>query len=400
MIKLLEGLKVLDLTTVVLGPFLTQIMGDLGAEVIKVESLNGDIYRGVYPGKNKNMGAGFLNCNRNKKSISIDLKTTEGLEILKKLILKSDVFVHNMRMASIENLGLSYSIVSEINPSIIYCSATGFGSGGKYKDKPAYDDIIQSMSGMADLLKDEKGTPQMVPTIMTDKISGLYTLYGILSALYYRNISGKGVEIEVPMYESMVSFLLTEHLQGHIYDPPLGEPGYQRILNKHRKPHKTSDGYITIMPYSYQNWIGLFELLNRKEMAGTAWLKDATERSRRSAELYKIIGESTPEKSTAYWMAELEQRDIPCARVHSLDEIMHDVHLEEVSFFQERNHPTEGKLRLPAQPLKINGEPSTEHRPAPNLGADTLEIMRDLGFGETEIDAFIRKAIIRVHNPE
>jgi crotonobetainyl-CoA:carnitine CoA-transferase CaiB-like acyl-CoA transferase len=395
MIKMLQGLKVLDLTTVVLGPFLTQILGDFGAEVIKVESLQGDIYRGVHPQKNKNMGAGFLNCNRNKKSIAIDIKKKEGLKIIKKLIASSDVFVHNMRLSSIHRLGLSYKEVSEINPTIIYCSATGFSSSGLYKDKPAYDDIIQSISGFADLSKDDIGNPKFVPSIITDKISGLYALNGILSALYHKNQTGKGVQLEVPMYESMVSFLLTEHLQGHIYDPPQGDLGYKRILSDYRKPHKTSDGYITIMPYSYENWKQFLQLIGRNDMVESTWLKNATERSRRVDELYKIIDDATPEYSTAYWISELEKRDIPCSKVQALKDLINDPHLQEVSFFKTISHPTEGNLTIPNQPVKINGDYISEYKPVPCLGEQTFEILENLQYSNAEIRELEKNNIVK-----
>jgi crotonobetainyl-CoA:carnitine CoA-transferase CaiB-like acyl-CoA transferase len=392
--QLLKGLKVIDLTTVVLGPFTTQILGDFGAEIIKVESLSGDIYRGVYPQKNPKMGSGFLNVNRNKKSIAINLKTQEGYEILTRLVADADIFVHNMRVSAINRLNLSYQEVSKMNKHIIYCAAPGFGSNGQYANKPAYDDIIQSISGIAGLNKDQHGIPRFVPTILTDKVSGLYALYAILAALHYRSQTGIGVELEVPMYESIVSFLLAEHLQGHIYQPPVEGLGYKRILNKYRRPHQTEDGFLAVMPYSYKNWVDLLTIFDRKDLADEEWMKEASERSRRVAELYQVIGEELQNMPTSYWVSKMEEKSIPCAPVQSLEDLMEDPHLKEVDFFFETEHPSEGPLQQIRQPVKINSKNPDTHSPAPRLGEHTVEVLEKLGYPKKDIQNLVDGQVV------
>ena len=385
MYQILKGVKVIDLTTVVLGPFLTQILGDLGAEVIKVESPVGDIYRGVAPGRHPKMGAGFLNINRNKRSIVLNLKSEEGRAVFDRLINGADVFIHNMRLSAAERLGLTYTDLAKKNASLIYCAAIGFGSKGPYADRPAYDDIIQAVSGMAHLEKNESGAPNLVPTLLGDKIGGFYALYGILSALYYREKTGKGLSIEAPMFESLSSFILTEHLQGQIFDEPMGTFTYKRLTNPYRRPHRTKDAYIAVMPYSYNNWKNFLTLIGREDLAAEEWLKDPSERSKRIAWLYQILDEAMMDQTTDYWLEALQRCDIPCGPVNTLDDLLMDPHLKKVSFFEKTDHPTEGLLNLTRQPVVFDGPEKTNDLPAPNHGAHTREILEQLGYSQQEI---------------
>ncbi|MEE8247775.1 MAG: CoA transferase, partial [Alphaproteobacteria bacterium] len=261
----LEGIRVLDLTAYLLGPFGTQILGDLGAEVIKVEPPEGDIMRRLGPSRHDGMAAVFLNLNRNKRSIVLDLKRAAGREALLRLAVGADVFIHNMRPKAIAALDLGYAAVSAANPKIVYCGTYGYRHDGPYGDKPAFDDMIQGASGMAALVGRQSGEPGYVPTAFIDKTVGMAAAYAILAALFYRERSGEGQELEVPMLETMVQFIMVEHLYGLTFEPPLGGAGYPRMLAPQRRPYRTRDGHICILPYTDRQWRRFLELAGRPE---------------------------------------------------------------------------------------------------------------------------------------
>jgi crotonobetainyl-CoA:carnitine CoA-transferase CaiB-like acyl-CoA transferase len=283
----LSGIRIVDLTSVAMGPYATQIFGDMGADVIKIESHDGDVFRQLEPARTPGMGAMYLNLNRNKRSIALDLKDAGERAILLELIAGADVFVSNVRPASLRKLGLDYDALQGAHPRLIYCSVTGFSEKGPYAGRPAYDDIIQAMSGMA-ALQGHNGTngPVYVNTMMADKVAGLTTTYAIAMALYERERSGKGQAIEVPMFETMVSFTLVEHLAGMTFKPAKANMGYERMLSPHRRPYRTKDGHLALLPYTTAQWHRFFEIAGSPELAKDSRFKDMAARSRNFDALY------------------------------------------------------------------------------------------------------------------
>ncbi|MES1925831.1 CoA transferase [Salinisphaera sp. T31B1] len=389
MFELLKGITVLDLSTVVFGPFASQMLADFGADVIKIESPDGDIFRAAAPARSPGMGAGFVNLNRNKRSISLDLKTADGRNALDRLVADADVFLHNMRPAAIARLGLDYARLSQINERLIYCAAVGFGSDGPYADDPAYDDVIQSMTGFASMNLDPDAEPQLLPTILTDKVAGLYALAGILGALMGRERCGHGMAVEAAMFESLASFMLAEHLSGHVFDPPEGGLRYDRLTSPHRRPHRTADGYIAALPYSSRHWEKFLRLIGRHDLAEADWVRDATRRSERIGELYAVLTEATPARTSAEWLAEFKRLDIPCGPVNRLEDLLVDPHLAAVGFFQPVDHPTEGAITTVRQPLRFIDTPTQADRPAPRLGIDGRRVLNEYGMDDAAIDALV-----------
>ena len=291
MFDLLNGLKVVDLTTVVLGPYATQLLADFGADVTKLEPLAGDGFRAVRPGRHAELGVGFMNFNRNKRAIAVDLKQSEGREILYRLVAEADVFVHNMRGKAAAQLGIDYATLASLNSRLVYCSGVGFASGGPDADSPAYDDIIQARSGLAALNEDAEGAPQFVRTIACDKIVGLHLALAITAGVIKQQREGQGTAIEVPMLESMAAFLMAEHLAGHTLVPAEGDLGYERLFSGNRKPYKTLDGYISVLPYSTKQWVNFLELIGRRGFGAAAVASRPAQRSLRIDELYSLLAE-------------------------------------------------------------------------------------------------------------
>ena len=368
MFNLLDGLRVIDLSTVVLGPYATQLLGDLGADVIKVEPPAGDVLRAVRPGRSDKMGSVFLGLNRNKRSATLDLKSKQGMADLTDLLNDADVLVHNMRMSAAERLGLDYETLSKRFPRLVYCAAPGFGGGGRYGDMPAYDDVIQAMSGLASINANKEGEPRFLPTLACDKISGLHLALAVLSGAVHQLRTGKGCFIEVPMFESMVSFLMTEQLSGHRFNPPIGDLGYQRLLSPHCRPHKTKDGFICVLPYNGRQWTSFLNFIGRGDLADTDWVQDAVKRSERVGELYKVIDELTPQRTSDEWLTALRQLDVPCAPVLHLSDLLDDDHLRDVGFFTKVSHPTEGALDAVRSPFSVRGVEARPDKQPPNLG--------------------------------
>lgn len=389
MFELLKGVTVLDLSTVVFGPFASQMLADFGADVIKVESPDGDIFRAAAPARHRGMGAGYLNLNRNKRSISLDLKRPEGRAALDDLVREADVFLHNMRPRAIERLDLGYERLAALNPRLIYCGAVGFGSDGPYANDPAYDDVIQSMTGFAAMDTDPEAEPALIPTVLTDKIAGLYSVAGMLGALMSRERTGQGMAVEAAMFESLASFMLAEHLSGHVFDPPLGTLRYDRVTSPHRRPYRTADGYIATLPYSGKHWQKVLQVIGRADLADADWVRDDAARSERIGELYAVLADAMPQRSTAEWLAELKRLDIPCGPVNRLEDLVADEHLHAVGFFQTAEHPSEGAITTLRQPLRFIDAPTQPDRPAPGLGGDGRAVLHEYGMDDTTIDALI-----------
>lgn len=382
----LAGIRVVDLTSVVLGPYATQILGDMGADVIKVESPEGDVLRGIEPCRHPGMGAVFLNCNRNKRSLVLDLKQTAARAALMQVIAGTDVFVHSLRPKAAERLGLTWADLEPLNTRLVHCSAWGFGSGGPYADKPAYDDVIQAVSGVADLAtRCGGGDPAYAPTILADKTAALTVTHAIAFALFQRERTGRGLEVEVPMFETLTSFVLLEHLAGSVFQPPEGPMGYQRVLAPHRRPYRTADGHVTVMPYTTRHWRAFFELAGRPEMIDDPRVTDPGPRSRAIADLYGMIAEVMPQRTSAEWLHLLEQADIPAMPVNRLDDLADDPHLRATDFFVDYDHPSEGRLRTTAPPVRGLG--AAIRRGAPRLGEHSREILEEAGLDVAAITA-------------
>lgn len=364
----LSGVRVVDLTSVAMGPYATQILGDMGAEVIKVESPDGDVFRHAAPSRHAGMGAAFLNLNRNKHSRVVDLKNPEDLAALRRLVLDCDVFIYNVRPQSIRKAGLDYDSLAPLNPRLIHCGTYGFSEAGPYAGRPAFDDIIQAMSGIADLQgRNGGGEPAYVNTIMADKTTGLAAVYAIAMALFEREKSGRGQAIEVPMFETMVSFALIEHLAGETFRPAAGPMGYDRLLSPYRKPYRTSDGFIALMPYTTAQWQRFFTIAGRADLATDTRVTDPARRSAHIGMLYQILAELVEQHSTADWLAMLADADIPVAPVARLEDLLTDPHLQAVGFFQNLDHPSEGAIRALGIPVKFSRTPGAIHTPAPGL---------------------------------
>ena len=395
MFDLLKGLKVIDLSTIALGPYATQSLGDLGADVIKVESPEGDVFRAVRPGRRDDLGVAFLNYNRNKRSLAIDLKQREGQAILKRLAGSADVFVHNMRASSAAKLGASYEVLAEANPKIVYCYSPGFGERGSSRDDPAYDDIIQARSGLAAINADTSGEPKFVRTIACDKIVGLHLALAVVSGVVQQQRTGSGVCIEVPMLESMASFLLTEHLAGHTLIPAEGTLGYDRLMTANRKPHRTKDGYAVILPYSTKHWIRFFEICDLPDWATAEKVVNPVQRSIHIDELYGKISELAVTRTTKEWLSALSAQDIPCSDVSSLEDLMSDPHLVEAELFNRISDPRIGELLEVRSPFQVDGEINgSSNRVAPGLSEHTEEILRDLGYAEAAIAKLRQNSVI------
>jgi crotonobetainyl-CoA:carnitine CoA-transferase CaiB-like acyl-CoA transferase len=395
MYNLLRGIKIIDLTTIVLGPYATQILGDLGADVIKVEPPEGDLYRAARPGRSDSMGAPYMAINRNKRSIVVDLKQKEGQAVVRRLAKDADVVVHNMRAKSAAKLGLSYEVLKQDNPKLVYCFSSGFGSEGPMADAPAYDDIIQGVSGLAALNRDSTGAPRYLPTIVGDKVSGLHLALAILAGIVQRDRTGEGAAIEAPMFESMVSFIMAEHIGAKAFVPPMGNAGYARLLAPDRNPFPTRDGFIAMLPYSTVHWRKFFEAVGRDDLAKADWVCEPAKRSARIDELYRTIAGITPEKTTAEWLTLLKGLDVPCAPVNSLDELFDEEHLKAVDFFQDMAHPTEGALRIARTPFRVAGANPAPDRPPPNLGDSTDAVLTAAGYSADEITRMREKGIVK-----
>ena len=371
MFNLLEGVRIIDLTTVVLGPYATQLLGDLGAEVIKVESPEGDVFRAARPGRTDDIGAGFLNFNRNKQSVVLDLKEASDRESLYALIKDADVVVHNMRDSSARRLNIDYETLKAHKEDIVYCFSPGFGSSGPDADAPAYDDIIQARSGLASLNADRNGEPQFVRTIACDKVVGLHLALATASGIAHKARTGEGVCIEAPMLESMTSFLMAEHLAGMSFEPPLGPIGYDRLMTPYRKPHKTKDSYLAILPYSTKHWIRFFNVCEESALAEDPRVTDPLQRSEHIDWLYQEIARIALTKTTNEWLEILEEEDIPCAPINDMDDLFNDTHLASVELFESRNTQHSGQIRNIRSPFVVNGQVSSAYRPdlePPRLG--------------------------------
>jgi crotonobetainyl-CoA:carnitine CoA-transferase CaiB-like acyl-CoA transferase len=392
----LEGIRVVDITAVLMGPFATQTMGDMGADVIKVESPQGDITRLIGPIKNEGMGPVFINANRSKRSIAIDLKNPRGKAVLFRLLEKADVFAYNMRPQAMERLGLTYEAVARVNPGIVYCGVYGYSQKGPYGGRPAYDDLIQGASVISSLIaRAGDGTPRYVPAAIADRITGLTAINAILAALLHRARTGRGQKIDVPMFETMTKFFLNDHMSGLTYDPPLDKGGYIRQLSKDRRPYRTSDGYVCALIYNNKHWENFFRATGREGMLKTdPRFATVTTRTHHINEIYAEIAELFKTRTTAEWTTVLDDADIPVTPMHDLESIFADPHLVATEFFGFEDHPTEGRLRTMREPSEWSDTQPGSTRHAPVLGEHSEEILAEIGYGSEEVHALLAERAV------
>ena len=381
----LHGIRIVDLTTVIMGPYATQILADYGADVIKVEPPEGDIMRGAAPMKGPKMGHLHLQMNRNKRGVVLDVKKEGGRRALLRLCEKADVFVHNVRPAAMRRLRLSYDEVRAVSPRIVYASLVGFGSGGPYAGKPAYDDLIQGACALPALLGRAGGPPTYVPANMADRVVAVNAVHVILAALLCRERTGVGQEVELPMFETLAQFVLDDHMGGRTFDPPRGPPGYSRLL--HRRPFETKDGYVCALVYNDKQWGSFFRAIG--SVAAKPHLATYSERARNYEEAYASLAAIFKTRTTREWLDLLEANDIPCVRLNQLDDLIDDPHLRAVGFFQEIDHPTEGRLRLTGIPSRWSESRPSVDRPPPRLGEHSVEVLREAGLTPAEIERLI-----------
>ena len=383
----LEGVRVVDLTTAVLGPVATQILGDMGADVVKIEPPGGDPIRTLGPARHPGMGAYFLNINRNKQSVVLDLKHPPARGALLRLVETADVFVHNMRLGAAERLGLDYPAVAGRNPRIVYAAATGFHKDGAYRDRPSFDDVIQGESGLAALNGGVGGEPRYVPMAVCDKVCGYVLASAVGMALFHRERTGEGQEVHVPMLETMVAFNLVDHLWHGVLAEPEKGLGYPRMLTPHRRPFPTKDGHICILATTDAQSRHLFEAIDCPELANDERFSTLARRTDNIGELYEIVIERMRWRTTAEWRERLDAFDVPNGVVTDLAGLLADPYLDETGFFERVDHPTEGKMLTTAVPVMFSGSPGDSFRLAPpRLGEHTRSVLGELGYSDAEID--------------
>lgn len=391
----LDGFRILDLTTVLMGPFATVQLADYGADVVKVEPPEGDIVRQIGPGIAPGMGGMFLHANRGKRSIALDLKAPGGLDALLRIAAVSDVVICNMRQKALAKLGIDYETLRRVRPGIIMVRLVGFGQEGPYAAKPAYDDLIQGASGVPSLIAAAgDGTPRYVPVNIADRTVGLFAVQAILGALLHRERTGLGQEIEVPMFETMASFVLADHIGGLSYRPPLDKGGYPRLMSRVRRPYETADGHICALLYTNRHWQNFFAAIGARDLAADPRFASVKARLQHIDEVYGEAGRIFLTRKTADWMKLLAEADIPTMPMHTLSSIMEDEHLRAVGFFQPVEHPTEGPIVSMKVPSRWSASQPVAGGPAPMQGQHTCEILREAGLSDAEIAALLEAKVV------
>ncbi|KAB2381294.1 CaiB/BaiF CoA transferase family protein [Actinomadura montaniterrae] len=373
----LSGVRVVDLTAMVMGAHCTQVMADMGADVIKVEPPAGDNTRRISAGPEPGMAGVFVNVNRGKRSVVLDLRTGEGKDALRGLIERGDVFIHSMRARAIDGLGFAYPDVAAINPSIVYTNCYGYGRRGPDAGRTAYDDTIQAECGLPSVQEQLTGEAGYVGTIMADKVAGITALYATMMALFHRERTGEGQEVEVAMFETMAAFMLVEHANGALFTPPLGPAVYPRAVSRNRRPYRTKDGHVSALVYNDKQWSAFVEAV-KPEWAGEHFAT-LEQRARQIDTVYALLGETFMQRTTREWLELLSSLDIPAAPVRTLDELFDDPHLNAVGFFETVDTPN-GPVRFPGTPAWFSRTPGRVAGPAPRLGAHTAEVLDEMGW--------------------
>ena len=393
----LHGIRIIDMTSVLMGPFASQALGDMGADVVKVEAPQGDLVRQIGPARHEGMGPIFLNTNRSKRSVVLDLKHPEGVAALRKLLATADVLMYNVRPQAMARLGLDYESVAALNPRIVYAGLFGFGQDGPYAARPAYDDLIQGAATLPHLIaRAAGGIPRYVPTAMADRIVGQTAVGAILATLIARDRTGRGDRVDIPMFETMVAFVLGDHMGGLTYEPPLDAGGYPRQLSPERRPYRTRDGYICALVYNDKQWEGFLRGIGRESLPREdERFATFANRSRNIDHVYGWLSKVFEERTTAEWMKLLEEADVPFMPMHDLQSVLHDPHLEATGFFQPVQHPSEGPILSMRTPAQWTNNTAEAPRLAPRLGQHTVEVLREAGYSGAEVERMLASGAAR-----
>lgn len=396
----LDGIRILDMTSVMLGPYATQMLGDYGADVIKIEAPEGDSTRRTGPAMEQGMSATFIGANRSKRSIVLDLKQAAAREALLVLVDQADVLICSIRPQKLAALGLAPELLRERNPRLIVVAIQGFGSGGPYAGKPAYDDIIQGLSGLASLGAMGGHEPSYLPTVVADKTCGLFAVQAVLTALVARNRHGRGSHVELPMLEAMVNFTLVEHMYGAHFRPQLTSPGYARLTTPWRRPYATRDGHVCIVPYTTPHWERFFQEAGRPELMQDERFSTLSARTENIDALYRALTDCIATRSTSDWLEACERLDIPAAPLRRLQDLEEDPHLKQTGFFISLEDPAMGRLVMPNAPLKFDGESANPTLLPPRLGQHTTEVLRAAGLSENTLAALLASGAAVQFNTE
>lgn len=397
----LAGVRIVDLSTMLMAPYATQILGDMGADVIKIEAPAGDPVRGIGPLRHMGMGPIFINVNRSKRSVVLDLKHPEGMTALETLLRQADAFVYNVRPQAMDRLGLSKDRLSALNPRLVTIGLFGYGQAGPYASKPAFDDLIQGAVAIPWLAQAATGQePAYTPTAIVDRGVALWAVGQLNAALFHQLRTGQGQHIDVPMFEMMASFVLGDHLAGHTFEPPLGPLGYPRMINRDRRPYRTQDGFVCVMIYTDGHWRSFFQALGRAEdFARDSRYHSMTSRTEHIADIYRELGELLLTRTTAQWLELFEHADIPAMPLHTADTLRQDAHLQATGFFTTYEHPSEGPLVDMAYPSTWSQTQPAGMRHAPRLGEHSQEVLREAGYSDERIQSLVRAGVTRIADP-
>lgn len=372
----LAGVRIIDLTTVLMGPLASRYLGDHGADVIRIDGPQGDSF--VFD--SSGLSGIALDTHRNKRSVQLDLKSEAGLNAMWDLLASADVLITNVRAAALDRLGLSAEAVRARHPTLIHCVANGFGSGGPYAERPAYDDAIQASSGLAALRARIDGEPAYVPSVIVDKVCALHIVQAVLAAILHKRTTGQGQTIQVSMFETMAAFNLIEHFRGAALDPPRGEIGYPRLLTRHRRPYRCADGWVALLPYTSAHWTAFFDLIDRSDLTEDERFASHGSRIDNIDELYGLVAEAAPSRTVEEWMASCGQRSIPASPVLDIADLVDDPHLSAVELFEATEHPHLGPYRSVRNPVRYDTMATGLRHHAPVPGEHTAEVLGELGW--------------------